>query len=711
MEPFIQELMSKMSTKEKIGQLFQSNIPEFKVEGNVLVEQDIHKLIRNNEVGSLIAIKDPRIIKQLQEYNMEHSKHKIPLFVAEDIIHGCKTIFPINLGLACSFNESLIEKIAQTSAYEATSMGINLTFSPMADLVRDPRWGRVMESNGEDPYLNKVLTKAYVNGYQQDSLKNKHAIGACVKHFAAYGASESGREYNTVDISRQALWYNYLSGYQSAIDNNVASVMTAFNTFEGVAASVNSYLMNDVLREKFNFKGFVITDFTATYECIDHKVCKDNKDAALKTLNCQVDHEMVSQTYQENLATLLEEGRISEQQIDQACYRILKFKFDCGLFDDPFKNCYDDFEDRILQPEALQLSKEAAYQSCVLLKNTENALPLGDNEKVGIVGPHIDVLEHNGNWSVMADSKNNYKITDIFKNDNIIFSKGCHLTEDSSDKELINQAVIDCANVDKIVLFVGEPEIMSGEATSRAYLNLPGNQQRLFEALLELNKPIILVVLAGRPLEMKYYEDNATAILYAWFLGTMSSPALKDILFGKANPSGKLSMSFPYTVGQIPVYYNQLNTGRPSASGSYEQYRSSYIDIPNGPLYPFGYGLSYTSFKLEDITFSSLSLSNSNSIEIKLTVTNTGLYDGYEVVQLYVGALYDDISRPNKELKGFKKVFVKQNESIEVKFELTKEELSYYNSKGEIIYSEGNYNIFIGTDSDTSITNVINYTK
>ena len=693
-------LLKKMTLDEKIGQLFQSAPPSADIQGLEWErDYDVIKLIEKGMVGSILSVSDPQYVYELQKKAVENSRLGIPLFFGVDIIHGCRTIFPINLAMACSFNPELIEESCKVIANESSKLGITMTYSPMVDLVRDPRWGRVMESNGEDPYLNNLLAKSYVRGFQQNNLEGYDTIAACGKHFAAYGAGEGGKEYNSVDMSERHLRQYYLPGYKGCMEENVAAFMTAFNIYDGIPSTANKFLLKDILREEWKYDGFVISDYTSTFEMIDHKYAKDPKDVAKKSILAGMDHEMVSMSYLEHLKKLVENKEVEEKLIDESVLRILTFKYKMGLFDNPYKNIDPNWEKYMLTPENRTMAKKAALESVVLLKNNK-VLPIEVNKNIALIGPLGDSKEVLGAWAGNGINEESVTLYEglLNKNLNVEYAKGCNIND--FDKSKFEEAINLAKRSDIILLAMGESQEMSGEAASRAFLNIPGVQQDLVMELKKLNKPIILITFSGRPLELTWYHDNVDGIIQGWFLGTETGNCLADILVGDYNPSGKLAMSFPYSVGQVPIYYNNYNTGRPSLTGKPgDTYRSGYIDIPNYPLYPFGYGLSYTTFRYGEIQVNKSKFIGNESIEIKISIENTGEYTGEETVQLYIGCEYFSVVRPLKELKRIKKIKLDSNEKTIITFTLTKKDLAYYNKDMELKAESSIYNIYIGGNS------------
>lgn len=732
MDRFIDALMKKMTVEEKIGQL---NLP---VTGEITTGQakssDVAKKIEQGLVGGLFNLKGVAKIRDVQKLAVENSRLGIPLLFGMDVIHGYETIFPIPLGLSCTWDMKAIQKSARITAVEASADGISWTFSPMVDISRDPRWGRVSEGNGEDPFLGGAIAKAMVLGYQgdklNDQLKRNDEIMACVKHFALYGAGEAGRDYNTVDMSRNRMFNEYLYPYQAAVDAGVGSVMASFNEVDGVPATANKWLMTDVLRKQWGFNGFVVTDFTGIAEMVAHGI-GDLQTVSARALNAGVDMDMVSEGFVGTLKKSLTEGKITMKTLDTACRRILEAKYKLGLFDDPYKYCDLSRPARdIFTKEHRDAARKIASESFVLLKNepakTGQAplLPLQKKGTVAVIGPLANTRSNMpGTWSVAARLNDYPSLYEGLKEMmagkvNITYAKGSNLIGDAAyeeratmfgrslnrdnrtDKELLEEALKVAADADIIVAALGESSEMSGESSSRTDLNIPDVQHTLLEALLKTGKPVVLTLFTGRPLTLTWEQENVPAILNVWFGGSEAAYAIGDVLFGDVNPSGKLTMTFPKNVGQIPLFYNHKNTGRPLQEGKwFEKFRSSYLDVDNEPLYPFGYGLSYTTFQYSDIALSASAMGQDGSITAAVTVTNTGKRDGAEVVQLYIRDLVGSITRPVKELKGFEKIFLKAGESKTVTFKITPELLRFYDYDLKQVAEPGDFDVMIGGDS------------
>ena len=734
MDRFIDALMKKMTVEEKIGQL---NLP---VSGEIVTGQaqnsDVAKKIEQGLVGGLLNLKGVEKIRDVQKLAIEKSRLGIPLIFGMDVVHGYETIFPIPLGLSCSWDMEAIRKSARVAAIEASADGISWTFSPMVDISRDPRWGRVSEGNGEDPFLGGAIAKAMVSGYQgidlNNQLKRNDEIMACVKHFALYGAGEAGRDYNTVDMSRNRMFNEYMYPYQAAVDAGVGSVMASFNEIDGVPATANKWLMTDVLRKQWGFDGFVVTDFTGISEMIAHGI-GDLQTVSARALNAGVDMDMVSEGFTGTIKKSIDEGKISMETLDKACRRILEAKYKLGLFDNPYKYCDLKRPKRdIFTKEHRDAARKIAGESFVLLKNDKSGssanptLPLKKEGTVAVIGPLANTRSNMpGTWSVAArlnDYPSVYEgLKEMMKGKvNITYAKGSNLISDAAyeeratmfgrslnrdnrtDKEMLDEALKVAANADVIIAALGESSEMSGESSSRTNLALPDVQRTLLEALLKTGKPVVLTLFTGRPLTLTWEQEHVPAILNVWFGGSEAAYAIGDVLFGDVNPSGKLTMTFPKNVGQIPLFYNHKNTGRPLLEGKwFEKFSSNYLDVDNDPLYPFGYGLSYTNFQYSDITLSAPTMGQDGSVTAMVTVTNTGKYDGAEVVQLYIRDLVGSITRPVKELKGFDKIFLKAGESKTVSFKITPELLRFYDYELNYVAEPGDFDIMIGGNSQS----------
>jgi len=725
MNTYISTLMSKMTIEEKIGQL--NLVTGGEATTGSAVSSDVEGKIQRGQVGGIFSMTTPQRIRKAQEIAVTKSRLKIPLIFGQDVIHGYKTTFPIPLGLAATWDLPLIQKTARIAATEASADGLNWTFSPMVDISRDPRWGRISEGSGEDTYLSSEIAKAMVKGYQGDDLTKYNTIMACVKHFALYGAAESGRDYNTTDMSLHRMYNEYLPPYKAAIDAGAGSVMTSFNDINGVPATANKWLMTDLLRKQWGFNGFVVTDYTAVSELIDHGL-GDLQQVSALSLKAGVEMDMVSEGFLNTLGKSLKEGKVTEEQINSACKLVLEAKYKLGLFDDPYRYCNDArAKKEILTSANLQAAREVAGQSFVLLKNQNNLLPFKKSGTIALVGPLANTRSNMpGTWSVNAELNNTPSLLEGLKtvvgnNVKILHSLGSNLLEDPayqeratmfgreiprdnrSEEVIIQEAVGNAMKADVVVAALGESSEMSGESSSRTDLEIPDVQQRLLAALLKTGKPVVLVLFTGRPLALKWESENVPAILNVWFGGTQAAAAIGDVLFGSVNPSGKLTATFPQNVGQVPIYYSHKSTGRPLEEGKwFSKFRSNYLDVTNEPLYPFGYGLSYTTFSYGDIKLSAPSFKAGESIKATVTVTNTGKYEGKEVVQLYTRDMVGSITRPVKELKSFQKISLKPGESREVTFTISAEDLKFYNAELQYVAEPGDFKLFIGTDSRDS---------
>ncbi|ASN06243.1 beta-glucosidase BglX [Virgibacillus necropolis] len=701
----LKNLIKQMTIDEKIAQLMQLATPFFKGsshEGQITGPMEklgiTNYMVQNT--GSVLGASGAKEIRKIQEEHLKENRLGIPLLFMSDVVHGYKTIFPVPLAIGSSWDVNLAKKSAEIAAREAAVSGIHVTFAPMVDLVRDPRWGRVMESTGEDSYLNSEFARAQVQGFQGTDLTNDlDRVAACVKHFAAYGAPEGGRDYNTVNMSERQMRESYLPAYKAALDAGSELVMTAFNTVDGIPATGNKKLMRDLLRDEWNFDGVVISDWGAVKELIPHGVAKDATEAARKAIEAGVDIEMMTTCYANGLRSLVENSEIEESILDEAVLRILQLKQKLGLFENPYRGADVKREQEIVMcGQHRQIARELAAKSSVLLKN-EGILPLKKNQTVGLIGPFAESNDILGQWSWLGAKDDavtvrqglHKKVT----NTKLKVAKGCGV-EAGTEAEL-EEALEAAKQSDVIVLALGEDSEMSGEAGSRSVIQLPEVQLKLIEKIHELDKPIIVVLFNGRPLDLHGVFDKSNAVLEAWFPGTEGGNAIADLLYGDVNPSGKLAMSIPYSVGQVPVYYNYFNTGRPKdAHDAQIRYVSQYLDIPNEPLYPFGFGLSYTTFSLRDIRPSSNTLTAEQGLTISMILENTGDVAGEEVVQLYVQDLVGEVVRPVKELKGFKKVFLQPGEAKEVVFELAEDALRYHHTDLQFKSDKGEFIAYIG---------------
>ena len=721
MDQFIDNLMGKMTLQEKIGQL---NLP---VSGEIVTGQakssDVAGKIRKGQVGGLFNVKGVENIREVQKIAVEQSRLKIPLLFGMDVIHGYETVFPIPLALSCSWDMEAIKESARIAAKESSADGICWTFSPMVDICRDPRWGRMAEGGGEDPYLGSEISAAMVKGYQGDDLTDKNTIMACVKHFALYGAPEAGRDYNTVDMSHLSMFNNYFPPYKAAIDAGVGSVMTSFNVVDGIPATGNKWLMTDVLRDRWGFDGFVVTDYTAISEMIAHGM-GDLQQVSAMSLSAGTDMDMVADGFLTTLEKSLKEGKVTMAEIDKACRRILEAKYKLGLFDDPYKYCdASRVKKDIFTAENRAVARKIATETFVLLKNENNLLPLQRKGKIALVGPLANTKANMpGTWSVAAASDKYNSLYESMKQSlagkaEVLYAKGSNLMYDAqreaeatmfgremrdprSAQELLDEALNVASQADVIVAAVGESSEMSGESSSRTNLEMPDAQRDLLTALKKTGKPVVLVYFAGRSTVMTWEQENFPAILNVWFGGSEAADAICDVVFGDVSPSGKLTTTFPKNVGQIPLYYNHLNTGRPLEAGKwFSKFRSNYLDIDNDPLYPFGYGLSYTTFRYGDLQLSNNSMNERGKITASVTVTNTGNYDADEIVQMYIRDMVGSVARPVKELKGFERIHLKKGESRTVSFDITAEQLKFYNSALNWVCEPGEFEVMVGGNS------------
>ena len=710
-ESKVNALLSKMTLEEKLGQMNQLSPWDF---------DELAEKVRKGEVGSILNYTDPELVNKIQKVAVEESRLGIPLIVSRDVIHGYKTIFPIPLGQAATFNPEVVREGARVAAVEASSDGIRWTFAPMIDVSRDPRWGRIAESCGEDPYLNAVMGAAMIKGFQGDSLNDPTAIAACAKHFVAYGAAEGGRDYNSTFIPERVLRNVYLPPFKAAVDAGCATFMTSFNDNDGVPGTANKFVLKDVLRDEWKFDGMVVTDWNSAGEMISHGFCTDGKDAAEKSVNAGVDMDMVSETFIKNLKHSLDEGKVSMQSIDNAVRNILRLKFRLGLFDNPYVVTPQSVK---YAEEHLQTAKTAAEQSVILLKNENQTLPFTDKVRtLAIIGPMADApYEQMGTWVFDGEKAHTQTplkaIQEMYGNKvKIIFEKGLEYSRDKRT-DGIARAANAARQADAAVVFVGEESILSGEAHSLASLNLQGAQSQLIKALAATGKPIVTVVMAGRQLVVTDEVNASDAVLYSFHPGTMGGPAIADILFGKVNPSGKTPVSFPRMNGQVPIYYAHHNTGRPAnptemlideipveAGQTSVGCRSFYLDAGSSPLFPFGYGLSYTTFEYSDLKLSSDKLTAHDTLSVSVTLKNTGKYDGTEVVQLYVQDKVGSVTRPVKELKRFLRVTLKAGESIQVSLSLPVSELAFWGYDMNYTVEPGDFTLWVGTNSAEGLT-------
>lgn len=713
----VTELMAKMTLEEKIGQLNQYN-DDITATGPVTKDADKAGQVRAGKLGSILNAVGAKNTKNWQDQAMQ-SRLKIPLLFGQDVIHGFRTTFPIPLGETATWDMNLIEKSARIAATEASAYGIHWTFAPMVDIGRDPRWGRVMEGAGEDTYLGTLVGKARVKGFQGNGLGNKDAVMACAKHFAAYGAAVGGRDYNSVDMSLRQLHETYLPPFKAVSDMGVATFMNSFNDINGIPATGNKYLQRDLLKGAWNFQGFVVSDWGSIGEMIPHGFAKDNKDAALKAIIAGSDMDMESRSYTNHLAELVKEGKVDIQLVDDAVRRILTKKYELGLFDDPYRFINEKREkEQANNPEHRKFAREIGAKSIVLLKNENQLLPLSPTtKKVAIIGPFAKAtVENHGFWSIAFPDDSQRIVTQfdgikaqLDKNSELLYAKGCNAND--NDKSLFAEAVETAKKADVVIMTLGEGHAMSGEAKSRSNIHFSGVQEDLLKEIAKTGKPIILMINAGRPLVFDWASENIPTIVYTWWLGTEAGNSIADVLFGKINPGGKLPMTFPRTEGQIPIYYNHYNTGRPAKNNTDRNYVSAYIDLDNDPAYPFGFGLSYTTFQYSDVNVSATQLKGNQTLTASVTLTNSGNYDGEEVVQLYIRDLVGKVVRPVKELKGFQKIFLKKGESKTVSFNITPEDLKFYDDELNFDWESGEFDIMIGTNSAQVQTKRVNWEK
>jgi beta-glucosidase len=705
----VDSVLRLMTLEEKVGQMNQYNGP-WAATGPLTNDNNLLSQIKEGKVGSMLNVTGVNRTTELQALTLQ-TRLKIPLLFGQDIIHGYRTIFPIPLAEAASWDLQAIQSSARIAATEASAAGVHWTFAPMVDIARDPRWGRVMEGAGEDPFLASKIAFARVKGFQGNGLGNTDAMMACAKHFAAYGAAVGGRDYNSVDMSLQQLHEIYLKPFKAAADAGAATFMNSFNDLNGIPATGNSYLQRTVLKGQWNFKGFVVSDWGSVGEMINHGYAKDNYEAAQEAVVAGSDMDMESRSYIQNLAQLVKDGKVKMSVVDEAVRRILKKKFELGLFDDPDKFSSKEREEQQWDNQQnLEASKDMARKSIVLLKNENQLLPLakynnGKEKKIALIGPFVKaVRDHLGFWSYDWPD-DTVRVTTIFDaiqkkigtDTKLLYSKGCEITDSSTSG--FAEAVATAKQSDIVILTVGERRDMSGEAKSRSNIHLPGVQEELIKAIVRTGKPVVVLIAAGRPLVFNWTADHAPAILYTWWLGTKGGDAIADVLFGDYNPSAKLPITFPRTEGQIPIYYNHFNTGRPARNENDLNYVSAYTDLPNSPRFPFGYGLSYTSFNYNAIKLSAATMTSNGKITASVTVTNSGNYDGKEVVQLYIRDVVGSSTPPVKELKGFQKIFLRKRESKQVNFTITTEELKFYNNDLKQIAEPGEFKVFIGSSS------------
>lgn len=729
MNTFVNNLMNKMTLDEKIGQL--NLVTAGRAITGSVVNNGIEAQIKKGEIGGVFGVYGTEYVSKIQDMAVKQSRLHIPLIFGLDVIHGHRTIFPIPLGMSASWDLGLIEQSARIAAKEASAEGLNWVFSPMVDIARDPRWGRISEGSGEDPWYGSQVARAMVHGYQGNDLTAPDAVMACVKHFALYGGAEAGREYNTVDMSRNRMYNDYLPPYKAAIDAGAGSIMSSFNAINGVPATANKWLLTDLLRKQWDFKGFVVSDYTAVSELENHGL-GDLQTVSALALKAGLDMDMVSEGFLNTLKKSLKEGKVTMQDINLACRRVLEAKYKLGLFSNPYKSIEPDREKTdVFTAENRAFARKMAEHSFVLLKNEGQALPLKKSGTIALVGPladnHSEML---GTWVIAGDPNKSVSVMEGIKNVagddvKIIYAKGANITDDSllaarafpfglspqkdsrTPQEMIDEAVAAAKKADVVVAAVGESANMSGESSSRSNINIPESQRKMLKALFATGKPVVIVLFNGRPLTLPWEDKHAAAILDVWAPGTEAGNAIADVLFGNYDPSGKITATFPRSVGQIPIYYAHKNTGRPFSGKGPAKFKSDYLDISNDPLYPFGYGLSYTTFKYSGVKLSQTHLKGNETLKATVTVTNTGKYAGEEVVQLYISDPVASISRAVELLKGFKKVMLQPGESKDVTFNITTADLKFYNADLVYNWEPGEFIIRIGTNSaDTQAASV-----
>jgi beta-glucosidase len=697
-DQFINDLLAKMTLEEKVGQmsLFTS---DWDVTGPSLRPQ-YKEDIKAGKVGAVFNAYTAKYTRELQQIAVENTRLKIPLLFGYDVIHGHQTIFPISLAESCSWDLAEIENGARVAGEEAAAQGLHWTFAPMVDIARDPRWGRISEGAGEDTYLGSLIGAARVKGFQGESLKSPNTIAACAKHFAAYGAAQAGRDYHTVDMSIQTLYNTYLPPFKACVDAGVASFMTSFNELNGIPATANSFLLKDILRKDWKYNGMVVTDYTSINEMVAHGFSKDERQAGMQAANAGVDMDMQGAVYMNHLKSLVDKGNVPQAAIDQAVRNILALKYDLGLFEDPYRYSDEKREKMIVLSQAnLQAARKMARKSIVLLKNKNNALPLSNNQKVALIGPFGNEKRSLiGSWSAAGDWTKSIPVLAAMQEkapNNILYAKGCNINDDSL--QYIESALQIARSADIVVLALGENWDMTGEAASRASLGLPGVQQQLFEQVQALGKPVVVVLMNGRPLCIPELDQKADAILETWYLGTMAGPAITDVLYGDYNPSGRLTTTFPRSEGQIPVHYDMKNTGRPFDANN--KYTSKYLDSPNEPLYPFGYGLSYTDFTYSKPFLNKKKMKRGEKLNLTLTITNAGKRAGEETVQLYLRDLVGSSTRPLKQLKAYRKVNLQPGESKTITFFIDESMLSFFNYDLQYGAETGEFDVMVGPNS------------
>ena len=719
MDAYIDALMGKMTLREKLGQM---NLPTGgDLETGTIKNSGMSEAIRKQEVGGILNVKGVEKIYQLQRIAVEETKLGIPLIVGADVVHGYETIFPIPLAMSCTWDTMLVQKAARIAATEASADGVSWTYSPMVDICKDARWGRIAEGGGEDPYLGSLISAAYIKGYQGEAMKNNDEIMACVKHFAFYGASEAGRDYNICDMSRNRMYNDYMMPYKAAVDAGVGSIMSSFNTVDGIPATANKWLLTDLLRGEWGFDGFVVTDYNSIGEMRSHGYA-DIKEASVKALLAGTDMDMVTHGFLNQMEEAVNNGLVDEKDVDKACRRILEAKYNLGLFDNPYKYC-DSIRAKteIFTAENRKAAREIAAQTFVLLKNENEILPLDGKKRIALIGPMADQQNNMcGTWSMGCPTDKHVTVlqglkTALGDKATIRYAKGSNIYYDEQtekdatgarpikrgdNKALLKEAMTVAQASDVIVAAVGECSEMSGESASRTQIQIPDAQRALLEQLVSLGKPVVVVLFTGRPLDLTWETTNVDAILNVWFAGSEAGDAIADVLLGKVNPSGRLTTTFPRSVGQVPIYYNSMRTGRPDdVDKHFNRFVSNYIDERTSSLYPFGYGLSYTKFEYGNMSISTEEMPMTGKLEVSVPVTNTGNLDGYETVQLYIHDLYADVVRPIKELKGFKKVFIKKGQTENVTFKITADDLKYYNSELKYVADPGEFDVMVGPNS------------
>jgi beta-glucosidase len=721
MDAFINALMKKMTVDEKIGQL-NLVTSGMAITGSV-TNNGVDNGIAKGQIGGIFGLYGVDNVRKAQDLAVKNSRLHIPLIFGLDVIHGHRTIFPIPLGMSATWDLPLIQNAAHIAAKEATAEGLNWVFSPMVDIARDARWGRISEGSGEDPFLGGKIAAAMVRGYQGTSLRNADAVIACVKHFALYGGAEAGREYNTVDMSRLQMYQDYLPPYRAAVDAGAGSIMSSFNTVDGIPSTGNKWLLTDLLRKQWGFKGFVVSDYTSLSEMSNHGL-GDLAQVSAIALKAGLDMDMVAEGFLNTLKKSLQQGKVTQGEIDLACRRVLEAKYKLGLFDNPYKSMNADNERKdVFTDDNRKAARIAAEHSFVLLKNAGQILPLKKSGgTIAVVGPLADnKRDMLGTWVIAGEWEKSVSVLEGIKHivgDNVklLYAKGSNITDDAefmkrlnfgpgmvtldtrTPQQMIDEAVSMAKKADIVVAVVGESQSMSGESSSRSDISIPESQKNLLKALAKLGKPIVIVLFNGRPLTLTWENENAAAILDVWAPGTEAGNAIGEVLFGNYNPSGKLTATFPRTVGQIPIYYNHKNTGRPYTDGP-TKFKSNYLDISNDPLFPFGYGLSYTSFSYSDVKLNKINLKGNETLTATVTITNTGSYAGEEVVQLYISDPVASISRSVKELKDFRKLKLEAGEAKVVTFSITTEQLKFYNSQLKYDWEPGEFVIQIGTNS------------